>query len=295
MTQETIKTTILFADVAGSTRLYDAVGDEKAQKAISLRLAKLTEITESNNGVVVKTIGDEVMARFESADAAMQAASFMQQCISTEKYDEYALHVHIGFHYGEAILEEGDVFGDAVNVAAAITSIAKSKQVMTTEDTVNHMSDANKSHVRKFDHVSFKGKKDETIIFEVIWGDDEEITGMATTFTRENALSSVLRLRYKDKEQSYDKNTVLLHVGRGSNADFTVDTKLASRSHVKIEFRRGKFVLVDESTNGTYVRTQDGKEVYLRREQIPLWGTGVFTLGQAVDKDEEELIYFLCI
>ena len=290
-----IKTTILFADVTGSTRLYDTVGDEKAQKAISLRLEKLSEITESNNGVVVKTIGDEVMARFKSADEAMQAASFMQQCLSTEKYDEHDLDVHIGLHHGEAILDEGDVFGDAVNVASAMTGIAKGKQIITTEDTVNHLSDANKSHVRKFDRVSFKGKKDEVVIFEVIWGDDEDITGMATTFTRENALSSVLRLRYKDKEMSYDKNTLLLHVGRGSNTDFTVSTKLASRNHVKIEFRRGKFVLVDESTNGTYVRTQDGKEVYLRREEIPLWGTGVFTLGQAVDKDEEELIYFLCI
>lgn len=71
-----------------------------------------------------------------------------------------------------------------------------------------------------------------------------------------------------------------------------MDPQFASRKHAWIEFRREKFVLVDYSSNGTWVRTTDNKEIYLRREEFPLWGHGWISLGQPLDSNLDQSIEF---
>ena len=67
--------TVLFADVSGSTKLYEAAGDAIALETINRMLADMRRATEQAGGRVVKTIGDEVMALFPSPAAAATAAS----------------------------------------------------------------------------------------------------------------------------------------------------------------------------------------------------------------------------
>src|SRR5690606_41734876 len=75
---------ILFADVCGSTRLYDSIGDARAQDTIARCLRLMSEATDRNRGRVVKTIGDEVMATFDSVDAAVQAGAELQEAVTDE-------------------------------------------------------------------------------------------------------------------------------------------------------------------------------------------------------------------
>lgn len=295
--KEHIECAILFADIVGSTRLYEDLGDQKAQEVISRCLTRLADEAAGQGGEMVKTIGDEIMLRFPSADDALVAACAMQesmQSLSSEAAPgSQSLAVHIGLHYGSVILEQGDVYGDAVNIAARMTDVARSQQILTTEDTVERLSEELSARTREFETAKIGGKVEDTVIYEVLWTDD--VTGIAPTAIREKVINTELRLRFGDKEQSFDRGSGTIAVGRGKDCEFSVNSKLASRQHARIEYRHGKFVLIDQSTNGTYVRTQDGKEVYLRREELPLWGSGVFSLGQALDKDERDLIYFLCV
>ena len=142
MTDATRNLAIMFADVSGSTTLYEKLGDRAALAAVESVLEILKRTVAANHGRVVKTIGDEVMAVFETADAAFQAAVDMQT-----KTDELPaisgvkLGIRIGFHAGPAIEERNDVFGDAVNTAARMAGLAKSGQIITSGPTVDSLSD----------------------------------------------------------------------------------------------------------------------------------------------------------
>ena len=82
-------------------------------------------------------------------------------------------------------------------------------------------------------------------------------------------------------------------MGRGANCNLVLtDANMVSRVHAKIVFKRGKFVLIDRSTNGTYVKTGSGDTMYLRREEIHLWGRGEICLGSDFEDDAERFIHY---
>ena len=132
----------------------------------------------------------------------------------------------------------------------------------------------------------------EMLIYEVVW-EPEEVTRMTSlnSFLSNVEQASILKLRYQDIEKNMLKDSGPFLLGRGPQCDLVVNARNASRVHAKIEYRRGKFILLDESTNGTYVRTEDGKEIFLRREDLKLSGEGVISLGEHAEKNSH-LVYF---
>ena len=102
-----------------------------------------------------------------------------------------------------------------------------------------------------------------------------------------------MQLSFQDSKIALLANTPALTIGRDMNCGITVKGNLVSRQHAIIEYRRGKFLIRDQSTNGTYILTDDGRSVYLRREEFPLWGEGIISLGKTIfDKDDPNLIHF---
>ena len=173
---------IMFADVAGSTQMYDTLGDAEAEKQIAGCIQTMTDTTNRHGGRVIKTIGDEVMCTFPSAENAGTAAWEMQETFEEEaesNTDGSPVSVRIGMHFGPAIMEGGDVFGDAVNIAARMAAQAKAKQIITTQDTLDKLPPAMRASTRFVDHAPIKGKKEEIDIFEIIW-QEEDVTRMAT-------------------------------------------------------------------------------------------------------------------
>lgn len=96
----------------------------------------------------------------------------------------------------------------------------------------------------------------------------------------------------KIKEVRSDDDGIL--IGRGANSDLLIPSELASRKHIRIVYRKGKFVVSDHSTNGTFIKTQNGKEVYIHGEDYPLTGSGFISLGESTALDNDHLIYFSC-
>ncbi|HEX9782105.1 MAG TPA: adenylate/guanylate cyclase domain-containing protein, partial [Opitutaceae bacterium] len=121
---------IVFADISGSTRLYESLGDAIARELVAQCLGVMTEYVDKHGGKVIKTIGDEIMCTFPSADQAIEASMGMQEGV-TEDLPELnpntpsTLTIRVGLHFGPAIIEGEDVFGDAVNVAARMAGLAK--------------------------------------------------------------------------------------------------------------------------------------------------------------------------
>ena len=285
--------TVMFADVAGSTQLYERMGDQIAKSIIDEVIDMMSEYTRMNAGVIIKTIGDEIMCRFDDVNDAVDTACEIQEKLNTSIIQGAVVNVRIGLHAGPAILQEdGDLFGDAVNVAARMAGIAKGRQIILTQSSADILAPQLKDKAREFDRAHVKGKSQEIIISELVW-ENADVTQMVSLSGLASAINKepVLKLTCSVASKVLNKNNNSLSIGRGSQSDFIVNAGLASRTHAKIEFRRGKFILIDMSTNGTFVETDDGNQHYLRREELLLTGSGKITLGQSLsDSDDANII-----
>ncbi|MBL8250240.1 MAG: adenylate/guanylate cyclase domain-containing protein [Candidatus Competibacter sp.] len=294
-----IEATVLFADMCGSTRLFEQYGDWRAREIESRVLSVLSAKAVEFDGKVVKTIGDEIMCRFPNPESGVSAACDMHAALKADpKLRELNIAVKIGLHNGLLLIEQGDLFGDAVNIAARMVSQAKADQIITTRDTVDLLADDWAQMIRGLGRVWVRGKQEDLEIFEVLW--QEETASLTQLFNvdRQEELRLLLRQRLTLDYGSYKievKPTGQpFRMGRGTHNDLVIDRELVSRSHADIEFRQGKFVLVDHSTNGTYLMLENGSRFFVRREEFTLQDRGIICLGQAVSKEKPDLIHYAC-
>jgi adenylate cyclase len=156
-----VEVAILFADVVGSTQLYEQLGDATARDMVARSLEIMREATEVNSGEVIKTMGDEVMSTFPTPDDAMNAAKRMQERIAADeslKHDQGRVAIRIGCHYGPVVREHRDIFGSAVHTANRMTSQAKARQIITTLSTVERLSAEWQASARQID-VAYRTRK----------------------------------------------------------------------------------------------------------------------------------------
>jgi class 3 adenylate cyclase len=293
-----LEVAILFADVVGSTQLYDKFGDTKASETVAQCLEVMKDATHQYNGTVIKTIGDEVMSTFATVDEAMGAAIVMQSRISSENKpdDRIPVSIRIGCHFGPVVQEQNDIFGAAVHTANRMTSQAKARQIVISGSTVEKMSPDLKKQTRQIDVATVRGKIDEVALYELLWN-PEEATSMLPTIEWENRDRKISKLELSFRDQTIqvsDKRKNVL-MGRAEDNDLVIKGNLISRIHAKVEMRRGKFVLVDQSTNGTFVQNVLGEETFVRRDSTEISGEGTIGLGRAEDPGTALAIHFKII
>jgi class 3 adenylate cyclase len=284
---------ILFADVSGSTALYEKLGDRRALKAVESVLDQLRAATAGCKGRVIKTLGDEIMAVFPTAADAASAAEDMQTRVAgLPPFGDLRLGVRIGLHAGPVLEEAGDVFGDAVNTAARMTGMAKSGQIVTTEATVETLPLPQQTRTRDLDLLPVKGKQGELRLFEILWQDDDDLTLLGT---REHFNASALRslhLAHGDRALVMGPELPTVLIGRDAASDIVIAHRSASRLHGRIEMRKDKYFYTDLSTNGTYVVISGDAEIRLRREEIMLRGQGRLAYGHSAEDARAEVISF---
>jgi class 3 adenylate cyclase len=293
-----VEVAILFADVVGSTQLYEQLGDVKAREMVGRCLEIMREATEGNRGNVIKTMGDEVMSTFPTADDAMSAAKRMQERISSDSalvHDHGHVAIRIGCHFGAVVQEQRDIFGSAVHTANRMTSQAKAKQIITTMSTVERLSPEWQRAARQIDVATVRGKADEVVLFEVLW-QPEEATSMLPTVPWSSAKSNRgrrLSLRCQGQEVTVGEGRKSVTLGRAEDNDIVVKGNLISRLHARVEASRDRFTLIDESTNGTFVQTSEGEEIFVRRDNTLLNGTGVIGLGRVAQPNTPLAIHYV--
>jgi class 3 adenylate cyclase len=280
------KLAILFADVVGSTQLYEALGDDRARETVQQCLRVMKQATENYGGTVIKTMGDEVMSTFPSADDALNAANQMQQRITNTiriETDDSHVSIRIGCHFGPVVTEDRDIFGAAVHTANRMTSQAKAGQIITTSALVEQLTPQWKALVRQIDVATPKGQSDEVAVFEVLW-QPEEATSMLPSIdpaARQPMSAASLHLRFRGQELVVGENgKVTITMGRADENDVVIKGNLISRVHARLDAARNRFVLVDESTNGTFIQQDAGEELYVRRDSTVLSGSGVISMGR---------------
>ncbi len=293
-----IELAILFADVVGSTRLYELMGDLRARDMVAICIDVMRTATEQHQGTVIKTMGDEVMATFADADQALNAAAQMQQQISRHsqlKVEGQPVALRIGCHFGPVVLENRDVFGATVHTANRMTSQAKAMQIMITSQMVERLAPQWRTTVRQVDVATLKGQGNEVVLYEVLW-QSEDVTSMVPAIGMSNSHLPHLRLRlqFQDREIVLDERHPGVAIGQAEDNDVIVKGNLISRLHARIEINRHKFVLVDQSTNGTFVQSQEGDESFVRRDSVQIKGKGMIGLGKLPEQDSPQTIRFVC-
>ena len=295
-----IELAILFADVVGSTRIYEVMGDTRARELVLTCVDIMRNATEQNHGTVIKTIGDEIMATFPTANDALNAASRMQHDIRmhTELTIEgQPIAIRIGGHFGPVVLENRDIFGAAVHTANRMTSQAKAGQIMVTSSVVERLAPEWRSAVRQIDVATLRGKTSEDELYEVLW-QKEDATSMLPAIAlggggRDNKFKR-LRLKFQNQEIVLDEHRVSIAIGRAEENDVVIKGNLISRLHARIELTRHKFYVIDQSTNGTFVTTREGEESFVRRDTMQLKGEGLIGFGRAPEANSPQMIRFIC-
>jgi class 3 adenylate cyclase len=280
MDQQTIPLTILFADISNSSNIYEVLGDQSAQETVGKILNRLSDITAQYDGKVIKTIGDAVLSTFPSTDNAITAAKSMQMAMTTDTFNNNLAHIniHIGIHHGPVVIENEDIFGDAVNIAARVVDYANPRQIITTRASIENLPD-NSSHFTKYiTKITAKNISGELELFEIIF-EDQNAT-MVIDCRKLSKLCSSLYLLRGEQSIIVDVQKPVVSVGREDFNDITIQYSWISRTHAYIENQNGVFMVKDKSTNGTFIYPEDAAPVYINKGEHPLSGKGVIIFGR---------------
>jgi class 3 adenylate cyclase len=281
-----LERTVLFADLRGSTSLYGTLGNAAASAVITQALRALCAVVASAGGVVVKTLGDGLMAVFERPQQALDAAQGMHAALATAASQPgatsgwHGLRLQVGMARGEVVEVEGDCYGDAVNVAARLLEHAGDSETLVTAEVIAGFPARSRKRFRPLDRLQLRGRA-EPVQVHVLGRDargGEQTTQFSDQPPAERPLG--LRLSWLEHRRDFDLAHLPLIIGRSPLASFSVDDSRVSRSHARIDWHGGAFQLTDLSFNGTYVRFGGQGEVLpLRRGTCALHGHGAIGLG----------------
>src|SRR5690349_17299 len=167
------KVTIFFTDIVGSTTYFDRFGDTAGLFLLHRHDSLVTSAVEEFHGMVVKKIGDSVMAEFPEPVYAVRAAIAIQRRLCEQNQnvaDHERLRIRTGIHYGPGFRRGNDLFGDAINMAARITKRSGPSQILISQAVRETLPDL-EFHCKSLGGVSLDGKAETEELHEVAWTD----------------------------------------------------------------------------------------------------------------------------
>lgn len=265
---------VLIADITGSTKLYEQLSDRDALAQISIILARMRSIIEENTGHCVKSQGDDTLSFFGEADQAFQAARAM---IQTDW--AYGLAVHAGIYWGDVLSQDSDIYGDAVNTAARLASLAKPSEILMGDTVYDRLSDRNRALCVSMGGLKLKGKREATRVHSFAVSDmDTQTVLFGATDTTIGRRTESVALACNGAEWSLLDGQSLM-VGRSADCQAVLDHPWVSRKHGSFELRAAQLEYTDHSSSGSTVITSDGQEFSLQRRAMLLNGEGLVLVG----------------
>ena len=255
---KTMPVTVMFVDIVDSIDLFARLGNQDAKNLIDDFFNQLAHLIADHRGRVVKSVGDELMCSFAAPLDAFSAAREVQRLAEAmNEVRAEKVKLRIGFHTGNVIDAAGDLFGDTVNIASRVASVASAGRILTTGYTMQLVPAFDAGQVRAWRRELLKGVAEPVQLHEVLWAAEAQEGEMSNTSMGgfEAPAYHQLVLRLQGISYVLDARRPLLTLGRHAANSVVVQDEGAfvSGHHAKIEYRGGSFVLTDTSLNGTYV------------------------------------------
>jgi len=151
---------VLFTDIVGSSKYFKSYGEIAGREMLQRHQDLSSTPIASNNGILVKTIGDSVMAYFQNPKEAVKSAIKIQQNFKTYNETiklEDQIHIRIGIHFGVGIVEDKDIFGSVVNLAAKLVSLAGSDQIYISQEVYDMLQNLSNENFQQVNVRDIKG------------------------------------------------------------------------------------------------------------------------------------------
>ncbi len=289
--QTTAKMTVVFADLLGSTGLFEATGNARAARTVTRLTEWMSEIFTAHEGRVVKTLGDGVLAVFPDNPNAVDAVVEIQRRHQKHfggNIKELAMPIRIGVAVGNVEIVAGDCFGDAVNVAARLSDLTGGHQIWVASNVLDDVNELVGSRFRPLGPITIRGRAEPCNVTQIDWkieensdfltmqGDIDSIMPIGGA----DALGGQISLSWLDQSKTFKSFELPVHIGRSVSVEFVVNDPRVSREHVRLDWRNGGVVLTDVSSYGSWVRFAGASsDLLLRREECVLHGQGELALG----------------
>jgi adenylate cyclase len=282
--------TVVFADLTGSTGVFEVLGNAKATQVVTRLTDWIGKVCAAKHGRVVKNLGDGVLMVFARNDDAIEAVIEMQRS-HTERIKTWPenarMRLQVGLARGEVIEQDSDFFGDAVNLASRLSDLSGPEQILGADSVIDELASDSTVRFRSLGAMDIRGRNEACMVYRVEW--QNEILSdfftvpaglTASPFARTVPQVGAITLSWLDVEAAFVSTELPVYLGRVAEAQFVVSDPRVSRLHAKISWRAGQFHLEDVSSYGTWVRFASGSAIVaLRRQECVLLVEGEIALG----------------
>lgn len=282
---------VVFADLTGSTKLFELQGNTVATQVVTRCTQMLGRHFSMAGGRVVKYLGDGLLVLFDGCQDAIDSASRTRDVLydfNLEQIDSMRtpLGLKVGIEYGSVIEQHGDCYGDAVNVASRLGDRAESNEILLGESLYESLPEGRRALCTSIDRIAIKGKAGLLRVWRFDWRRTAETT-ITTPLNLLNERVTTAVTQRADLDLSGRHLQLLptdgaLVIGRSESCGLVIDDRRVSRRHARIEWIGGQCTLTDFSSNGTWVKFgREAKPVILKRDNCVLHGQGIIGLGSA--------------
>lgn len=305
---------ILIAEVAGDGPLFGKIGAMETNRAVERCRNRAERSIESNDGTLVKTEGRQIVAQFQRCENAVLAAFDMRTRVSQlPPVSGVSLSVRIALHIS-ASDAQGNVPAAALDLAKLIAKNTPIDQVLVTTEVVAALPDTLQPHLDResapvvagYDLPLYQFKQGTaatplreafsptatSIALHSVLSDSVEQHPAPATPVASAVPRASLMLRHENHNFTVSDLRPVLLAGREDGNDLVIADKRASRHHSRVEWRQTRFVLIDTSTNGTYLVDEAGNEVILRRSEADMPARGRIGFGYSPLEAGAEVVFF---
>lgn len=286
-----VHSTVVFADLFESTGVFESLGNVKATAAVTQATNWVAEKITARGGRVVKLLGDGVLAIFKKSPEAIAAVVEIQRSYQLRLAGlppQLYMPLRIGVVRGDVVLVDDDCYGDAVNTASRLSELTGPHQIWVNDKALENSPKLSDVHFRFLGPIAIRGRTEPCNVYQIEWQEDQNSdyftvqapVSPASETPDIDALGGQIELAHNEYRQTFQAFELPIHLGRFRKVDFVVNDPRVSRSHASLVWRNGSFLLVDESSYGSWVRfAGSGADLMLRRDECVLHGHGQIALG----------------
>lgn len=286
---------VLAAAITGNARLYEKLDGAEAARVAERCRKRIERSVESSGGRVFQSGADETLAVFETSDTAVQAALEMQRrIVGLPPASGVKVAIRVGISLEHADRSGKTTDDDLAREAARLAGIAKSGQILSVGRICDTLPETLRIQVSAVSSPAGDLERGESLVEIAARDALVARADKRRQWAKEGAADGWLRLCYGGGVTIFDGRRPIVDMGRDGACDLIIRDPRASRHHAMIKRQGDVIVLVDRSTNGTYVTNEGAGEQYVKRSECILHGHGVISFAASASAPDADCAEFEC-